>query len=133
MDQISRRSIALAVGVGTFHLSRVSLIHTIDQFIAKMVLFGSGGIYANLAGLRTIGLSILNFEILSPTTAQDLWMKPRSGAGSLVELVRAPWEITRLMIPVNPASDRTRVCDLYLKAGGNGEYTSIIALSPAPG
>lgn len=60
-------------------------------------------------------------------------MKPRSGTGSLVELVGAPWEITRLTIPVSPASNRTRVCDLYLKAGGNGDYTSVIALSPDHG
>lgn len=60
-------------------------------------------------------------------------MKPHSGTGSLVELVGAPWEIARLMIPVSPASNRTRVCDLYLKAGGNGDYTSVIALSPDHG
>lgn len=60
-------------------------------------------------------------------------MKPRSGTGSLVELVGAPWEITRLMIPVSPDSNRTRVCDLYLKAGGNLDYTSVIALSPDHG
>lgn len=60
-------------------------------------------------------------------------MKPRSGTGSLVELVGAPWEILRLMIPVSPASNRTRVCDLYLKAGGNLDYTSVIALSPDHG
>lgn len=60
-------------------------------------------------------------------------MKPRSGTGSLVELVGAPWEITRLTIPVSSTSNRTRVCDLYLKAGGNGDYTSVIALSPDHG
>lgn len=60
-------------------------------------------------------------------------MKPRSGTGSLVELVGAPWEITRLTIPLTPASNRTRVCDLYLKVGGNGDYTSVLALSPDHG
>lgn len=60
-------------------------------------------------------------------------MKPRSGTGSLVEMVGAPWEITRLMIPVSQASNRTRVCDLYTKAGGNGDYASVIALSPDHG
>lgn len=85
-----------------------------------------------MADLRATGLSILNSDILSPATTQE-WMKPRSGTGSLVELVGAPWEITRLMIPVSPASNRTRVCDLYLKAGGNGDYTSVIALSPDHG
>lgn len=92
----------------------------------------SGGVYTSLADLRTFGLSILNSELLSPSTTQE-WMKPRGGTGSLVELVGAPWEITRLMIPVSPGSNLTRVCDLYLKAGGNGDYTSVIALSPDHG
>lgn len=88
--------------------------------------------YTSLADLRTTGLSILNSEVLPPTATRE-WMKPRGGTGSLVELVGAPWEITRLMIPVSPESNRTRVCDLYLKAGGNGDYTSVIALSPDHG
>lgn len=60
-------------------------------------------------------------------------MKPLSGTGSLLELVGAPWEIQRLMIPATPGSNRTRVSDLYTKAGGNGDYTAIIALSPDHG
>lgn len=60
-------------------------------------------------------------------------MKPMSGTGSLVELVGAPWEIQRLTIPATPGSNRTRVSDLYTKAGGNGDYTAIIALSPDHG
>lgn len=56
-----------------------------------------------------------------------------SGTGSLVELVGAPWEIQRLTIPATPGSNRTRVSDLYTKAGGNGDYTAIIALSPDHG
>jgi hypothetical protein len=60
-------------------------------------------------------------------------MKPRSGTGSLVELVGAPWEISRLEIPVSPGSNRTRISDLYTKAGGNGDYTTIFALSPDHG
>ncbi|KAI7774727.1 hypothetical protein LA080_007933 [Diaporthe eres] len=93
---------------------------------------GSGGAYTSLADLRTTGLSILNSKILPPTATRE-WMKPHSGTRLLVELVGAPWEITRLMIPVSPASNRTRVCDLYLKAGGNGDYISVIALSPDHG
>lgn len=60
-------------------------------------------------------------------------MKPLSGTGSLVELVGAPWEISRLTIPVTPKSNRTRVCDVYSKAGGNGDYTAIFGLSPDHG
>lgn len=60
-------------------------------------------------------------------------MKPRSGTGTLVELVGAPWEITRLTLPTGPGSNRTRISDLYLKAGGNGDYTCIFALSPDHG
>lgn len=60
-------------------------------------------------------------------------MRPLSGTGSLAELVGAPWEISRLMIPVSPGSNRTRISDLYTKAGGNGDYTAIFALSPDHG
>ncbi|KAK2606496.1 hypothetical protein N8I77_005239 [Diaporthe amygdali] len=93
---------------------------------------GTGSVYTSLADLRATGLSILNSELLSPITTRE-WMKPHSGTGSVVKLVGAPWEITRLMIPVNPALNRTRVCDIYIKSGGNVDYTSVIALSPDHG
>ncbi|KAJ5177240.1 uncharacterized protein N7482_003117 [Penicillium canariense] len=96
------------------------------------VVASSGGLYANGADLRTAGLSILNSELLSPATTSE-WMKPRSGTGSLVELVGAPWEISRLEIPVTPGSNRTRISDLYTKAGGNQDYTAIFALAPDHG
>ncbi|KAJ5461991.1 uncharacterized protein N7458_003543 [Penicillium daleae] len=96
------------------------------------VVASSGGIYASGADLRAAGLSILHSELLSPTNTSE-WMKPHSGTGTLVELVGAPWEISRLEIPVSPASNRTRISDLYTKAGGNGDYTTIFALSPDHG
>ncbi|KAK2042404.1 beta-lactamase [Colletotrichum somersetense] len=92
----------------------------------------SGGIYSNAANLRALGLSILNSELLSGTNTSR-WMKPLSGTGSLVELVGAPWEIARLAIPTSAGSNRTRVSDLYTKAGGNFDYTCIFALSPDHG
>ncbi|KAK2029048.1 beta-lactamase [Colletotrichum zoysiae] len=92
----------------------------------------SGGIYSNAANLRAFGLSILNSELLSGTNTSR-WMKPLSGTGSLVELVGAPWEIARLAIPTSAGSNRTRVSDLYTKAGGNFDYTCIFALSPDHG
>ncbi|KAF5002422.1 hypothetical protein FGRMN_434 [Fusarium graminum] len=93
---------------------------------------GSGGIYSSPKDLRTAGLSILNSELLSPFVTRE-WMKPRSSTGTLVELVGAPWEITRLTLPTGPGSTRTRVSDIYSKAGGNGDYTCILALSPDHG
>ncbi|GLI81751.1 hypothetical protein PoHVEF18_010140 [Penicillium ochrochloron] len=96
------------------------------------VVASSGGIYANGADLRAAGLSILNSELLSPANTSE-WMKPRSGTGTLVELVGAPWEISRLEIPVSRGSNRTRISDLYTKAGGNNDYTTIFALSPDHG
>ncbi|KAF1952045.1 beta-lactamase [Byssothecium circinans] len=96
------------------------------------IVAGSGGIYTNGADLRAIGLSILNSQILSAATTQQ-WMKPLSGTGSLVELVGAPWEIHRLAIPVTSGSNKTRISDLYTKAGGNGDYNAIFALSPDHG
>jgi hypothetical protein len=94
--------------------------------------FRTGSIYANGEDLRKAGLAILNSEYLSAATTSE-WMKPRSGTGSLVELVGAPWEIARLEIPATPGSNRTRISDLYTKAGGNGDYTCIFALSPDQG
>ncbi|KAJ5494376.1 hypothetical protein N7463_010463 [Penicillium fimorum] len=96
------------------------------------IVASTGSYYSNAADLRTAGLAILNSEILSPVTTSQ-WMKPNSGTGSLVELVGAPWEISRLEIPVTPGSNRTRISDLYTKAGGNIDYTSIFALSPDHG
>lgn len=96
------------------------------------IVYPSGGIYSNAADLRTLGLSILNSELLSPATTSQ-WMKPLSGTGTLIELVGAPWEITRLAIPATPGSNRTRISDLYIKAGGNGDYGCIFALSPDHG
>ncbi|KAF7528005.1 hypothetical protein PCG10_001940 [Penicillium crustosum] len=96
------------------------------------IVASTGSYYSNAADLRTAGLAILNSELLSPDTTSQ-WMKPSSGTGSLVELVGAPWEISRLEIPVTPGSNRTRISDLYTKAGGNVDYTSIFALSPDHG
>ncbi|KAK6069358.1 hypothetical protein SCUP515_09063 [Seiridium cupressi] len=76
------------------------------------IVEGSGGFYTSGANLRTVGLSILNSELLSATTVQQ-WMKPLSGTGSW-------WNLTR-------------VSDLYTKAGGTGEYNAIFALSPDHG
>ncbi|KAK9417285.1 putative Beta-lactamase [Seiridium unicorne] len=84
------------------------------------IVEGSGGFYTSGANLRTA------------TTVQQ-WMKPLSGTGSLVELVGAPWEIQRLAIPATLGSNRTRVSDLYTKAGGTGDYNAIFALSPDHG
>ncbi|KAI2793509.1 hypothetical protein POX_a00089 [Penicillium oxalicum] len=96
------------------------------------IVASSGGIYANAADLRRTGLSILNSELLSPAEISE-WMKPRGGTGSLVELVGAPWEIERLEIPASPGSNRTRISDLYTKAGGNGDFSALLALSPDHG
>ncbi|KAM0227462.1 hypothetical protein ACHAPO_011524 [Fusarium lateritium] len=96
------------------------------------IVAGSGGIYTSAKDLRTAGLSILNSELLSPRVTRQ-WMKPLGSTGTLVELVGAPWEITRLTLPTGPDSNRTRVSDLYIKAGGNGDYTCIFGLSPDHG
>jgi hypothetical protein len=92
----------------------------------------SGGVYSSHADLRTLGLSILNSDLLSPLATRQ-WLKLLSGTGSLVELVGAPWEIARLTIPVSPDSNLTRVSDLYTKAGGVLGYSAILAISPDHG
>lgn len=92
----------------------------------------SGGIYASNADLRTLGLSILHSQLLSANTTRH-WMKPRGDTASLSSPVGAPWEIERLALPVTATSNRTRISDLYTKAGGQAGYTTIFALSPDHG
>lgn len=60
-------------------------------------------------------------------------MKPQGNTASLTSSVGAPWEISRLTIPVSPNSNRTRISDLYTKLGGNSGYAAVIALSPDHG
>ena len=64
----------------------------------QLIRSRSGGIYSSAKDLRLAGLSILNSELLLSHTTRE-WMKPRSSTGVLVELVGAPWEITRLAFP----------------------------------
>lgn len=92
----------------------------------------SGGVYANNADLRALGLSILNHELLSEAVTRQ-WMKPRGHTSTLTFSVGAPWEITRMTIPVTAGSNRTRVTDLYAKGGGNPPYGAVLALSPDHG
>jgi hypothetical protein len=60
-------------------------------------------------------------------------MTPHGHTSSLTTSVGAPWEIYRLGLPVSPGSNRTRISDLYTKAGGQAGYGSIFALSPDHG
>lgn len=60
-------------------------------------------------------------------------MKPHAHTASLLSSVGAPWEINRLTLPVTPTSSRTRVSDLYTKAGGQPGYTALFMLSPDHG
>lgn len=92
----------------------------------------SGGIYANLRDLRTLGLSILNNEMLDTRTTKQ-WMKPRGNLASPYKAVGAPWEIERLALPVSPNSTRTRISDQYTKGGGQLGYTAVFLLSPDHG
>ena len=82
--------------------------------------------------MRTIGLSILHNELLSPAVTGE-WMKPHGHASSLATSIGAPWEIYRVALPVSRGSERTRVSDIYTKAGGQAGYGSIFALSPDHG
>lgn len=89
----------------------------------------SGGLYSNIADMRTTGLSILHSELL-PLPSTLAWLKPRSLTASLTTAVGTPWEIYRLTLPVSPGSPRYRVSDLYTKIGGQVGYSAVFALSP---
>lgn len=104
-------------------------LSTATRLVANLFSFRSGGIYSTNADFRAIGLSILHSQILSPADTR-LWLKPRAHTASLTSSVGAPWEISRLTLPVSTNSTRRRVSDLYAKAGGQAGYTSVFALSP---
>jgi hypothetical protein len=89
-------------------------------------------VYSNNADLRTLGISILQSTLLSPSVTRE-WMKPRGNTGTLTTQVGAPWEINRLSLPIAANSSRTRVSDLYTKLGGNPQYAAVFALSPDHG
>jgi hypothetical protein len=99
-----------------------------DAFLSE----GSGGVYASNADLRAIGLSILHSELLSPVDTRE-WMTPHGHTSSLGTSLGAPWEIFRLPLPVSRGSSRTRISDIYTKAGGQNGYGTIFALSPDHG
>ncbi|KAJ8107543.1 hypothetical protein OPT61_g8794 [Boeremia exigua] len=92
----------------------------------------SGGLYSNAADFRATGLAILHSQLLAPEITRA-WMKPHAHTASLISSVGAPWEINRLTLPVSPGSNRTRVSDLYTKAGGQPGYTALFMLSPDHG
>ncbi|KAJ4983004.1 hypothetical protein SVAN01_11499 [Stagonosporopsis vannaccii] len=92
----------------------------------------SGGVYSSAADFRTTGLSILHSAVL-PQEQTRAWMKPLAHSASLLSSAGAPWEINRLALPVSPGSTRTRVSDLYTKAGGQPGYTALLMLSPDHG
>lgn len=62
-------------------------------------LSSSGGVYATLADLRRLGLSILHSELLDSDSTR-LWMGPRSFTSALTVALDAPWEINRLPLPL---------------------------------
>ena len=100
----------------------------LDAFLSE----GSGGVYSSGSDLRKVGLSILHSELLSPQDTRE-WMNPRGHTSSLTTSLGAPWEIFRLGLPVSPGSNRTRISDLYTKAGGQEGYGTVIGLSPDHG
>ncbi|RGP73957.1 beta-lactamase 2 [Fusarium sporotrichioides] len=83
----------------------------------------AGGIYSSVADLRRIGLSILAYEMLSPSQTRR-WMKPLAFTADPNLAVGAPWEIARV------PSTTKRSNWVYTKGGDLGAYKSLMALLP---
>ncbi|KAK7420246.1 hypothetical protein QQX98_002901 [Neonectria punicea] len=88
-----------------------------------------GGMFSTAADLTTLGQSILRSTIL-PDNVTRAWLKPLSHTSELQMSVGMPWEIRRMLLPISPASNQTRVVDLYTKNGMLGAYSSLFVLSP---
>ncbi|GIZ47624.1 hypothetical protein CKM354_001071200 [Cercospora kikuchii] len=85
----------------------------------------SGNYYTSTYDFATIGRSILNSSILSPSLTRR-WLKPRTfttAASPAFDAVGAPWEIIRFR-------DHERVVDLYTKDGDVGAYHASLVLIP---
>ncbi|KAF7547401.1 hypothetical protein G7046_g9019 [Stylonectria norvegica] len=88
-----------------------------------------GGMFSTISDLRTIGQSILNDTLLSPSLRKQ-WLKPVTHTADLKMSVGLPWEIHRMLLPLTPGSNNTRVVDLYTKNGALGLYDAMFVLSP---
>ncbi|KIX01720.1 uncharacterized protein Z518_09446 [Rhinocladiella mackenziei CBS 650.93] len=91
-----------------------------------------GGMFSTASDLTILGQSILNSTLLSGATTRA-WLKPVTHTSDLQMSVGVPWEIRRMLLPLSPDSNNTRVVDLYTKNGILGMYSSILALSPDHG
>ncbi|KAI0198036.1 beta-lactamase/transpeptidase-like protein [Astrocystis sublimbata] len=88
-----------------------------------------GGMFSTGADMTKIGQSILNSSILSPALTRR-WLRPITHTADLRVSVGMPWEIFRLLQPISPKTNHTRVVDLYTKNGALGAYSSLFVLSP---
>jgi hypothetical protein len=88
-----------------------------------------GGIFSTGADMRAVGRSILNSTILPPALTRE-WLHPVTHTADLHIAVGMPWEIHRLLLPISPGLNNTRVVDLYTKNGQLGSYTALFVLSP---
>ncbi|KAH8658115.1 beta-lactamase/transpeptidase-like protein [Xylariales sp. PMI_506] len=89
----------------------------------------TGGAYSSLADLSAIGRSILRSSLLPLSTTHE-WLKPSTFVAHKHGAVGKPWEIFRMEVPMAPASQSTRLIDLYTKNGAIGAYLSYIILIP---
>ncbi|KAJ7928130.1 beta-lactamase/transpeptidase-like protein, partial [Mycena leptocephala] len=86
-----------------------------------------GGMFSTLSDIAKLGRAILNSTLLSPAQTRR-WLKPHSHTASLTYSVGAPWEIQRLILPLE-----NRVVDVYTKNGDLGSYFAFFALIPEYG
>ncbi|KAI8625425.1 beta-lactamase/transpeptidase-like protein [Xylariaceae sp. FL1651] len=88
-----------------------------------------GGMFSSGRDMAVIGRSILNSTLLEPALTRK-WLHPVTHTADLHVAVGMPWEIHRLLLPISPEYNYTRVVDLYTKNGQLGGYAALFVLSP---
>ncbi|KAI1179598.1 beta-lactamase/transpeptidase-like protein [Nemania sp. FL0916] len=88
-----------------------------------------GGMFSTGADMAHLGQSILGSKLLKRALTRE-WLRPVTHTADLHVAVGMPWEIHRLLQPISPGSNHTRVVDIYTKNGILGGYTSLFVLSP---
>ncbi|KAI1876730.1 uncharacterized protein JN550_000802 [Neoarthrinium moseri] len=86
----------------------------------------SGNMFASAGDLSKLGIAVLNSSLIKPVLTRR-WLKPVSFTADHVAAVGMPWGLRRLQLS---DSNPHRTVTAFTKAGGVGDYSSILSIIP---
>lgn len=82
--------------------------------------------FSSAGDLSTLGMAVLNSTLLRPVLTRR-WLKPVTFSSDHVAAVGMPWGLRRLSLS---DSNPHRTVTAFTKAGGVGDYSSILSIIP---